>query len=40
MGLCWSSAFISGGKVNGWVADGADVIDPINQLRLRLGMTF
>ena len=40
MGLCWSSVFISGAKVNGWVADGADVIDPINQLRLRLGMTF
>ena len=40
MGLSWSSVFISGSKVNDWVANGADVIDPINQLRLRLGMTF
>jgi len=40
LGVSWSSAFISGSNVNGWVADGADVIDPINQLRLRLGMTF
>ena len=40
LGVSWSSAFISGAKVNDWVADGADVIDPINQLRLRLGMTF
>ena len=39
-GLSWSSAFVSGAKVNEWVAAGADVIDPINQMRLRLGMTF
>ena len=40
LGLSWSSVFVSGGEVNQWVADGADVIDPINQMRLRLGMTF
>lgn len=40
LGISWSSAFISGAEVNGWVADGADVIDPVNQLRLRFGMTF
>jgi hypothetical protein len=40
LGLSWSSVFVSGSKVNDWVAAGADVIDPINQMRLRLGMTF
>ena len=40
VGLSWSSVFVSGAEVNQWVADGADVIDPINQMRLRLGMTF
>lgn len=40
VGLSWSSAFVSGDKVNDWVAAGADVIDPVNQMRLRLGMTF
>lgn len=40
LGLSWSSVFISGAKVNDWVAAGADSIDPLNQIRLRLGMTF
>ena len=40
LGLSWSSAFVSGPQVNEWVAAGADPIDPINQMRLRLGMTF
>lgn len=40
LGLSWSSVFVSGTQVNEWVAAGADPIDPINQMRLRLGMTF
>ena len=39
-GLSWSSVFVGGPQVNDWVAAGADVIDPLNQMRLRLGMTF
>ena len=40
LGLSWSSVFISGAKVNDWVEAGADAIDPLNQVRLRLGITF
>lgn len=39
-GLTWSSVFVGGSKQNDWVAAGADVIDPLNQVRLRLGKTF
>lgn len=39
-GLSWSSVFVGSPQVNDWVAAGADVIDPLNQMRLRLGMTF
>ena len=40
LGLSWSSVFIGGAQVNDWVAAGEDAIDPLNQIRLRLGMTF
>ena len=39
-GLTWSSVFVGGPSQNEWVAMGADPIDPINQVRLRLGMNF
>lgn len=39
-GLSWSSVFVGGGNKNDWVAAGADAIAPLNQMRLRLGMSF
>ena len=39
-GLSWSSVFVGGGDKNDWVAAGADAIAPLNQMRLRLGMSF
>lgn len=40
VGLSWSSVFISGSDRNDWVILGAEAIAPMNQMRLRLGMTF
>ena len=39
-GLSWSSTSVSVPERNAWVAAGAEAIDPIQQARFRVGMTF
>ena len=39
-GLSWSSISVSVPERNAWVAAGAEAIDPIQQARFRVGMTF
>lgn len=39
-GLSWSSTSINSANRNAWVASGAEAIDPIQQVRFRLGMNF
>ena len=40
-GLLWSSQSLAGGSQrNDWVAAGAEDIQAIRMMRLRLGMTF
>lgn len=40
MGLSWSNVFITGGQRNDWVAQGADPVEDLTQVRARLGVNF
>ena len=40
MGLSWSNVFISGTQRNDWVAQGADPVEPLTQVRAKLGVNF
>jgi hypothetical protein len=40
MGLSWSNVFISGTQRNDWVSQGADPVEPLTQVRAKLGVNF
>lgn len=40
MGLSWSNVFISGTQRNDWVGQGADPVEPLTQVRAKLGVNF